>query len=157
MRLTSFQKTLWSLAGIGGTAFVLGLFWMDYRDDQGRTSEAHAFEAAFELTDHQGIVRNEEDFIGRWMLIFFGFANCPDICPTTLAEVAAVMEGLGEEAQKLQPIFISIDPERDTPKALADFVPRFDAGILGLTGTPEQIDATTNVAFSSPFQYMIIT
>ena len=142
MRLTSFQKTLWSLAGIAGTAFVLGLFWVDYRDDQGRTSEAPAFEAAFELTDHQGIVRNEEDFAGRWMLIFFGFANCPDICPTTLAEVAAVVDGLGEEAEKVQPIFISIDPERDTPKVLADFVPRFDAGILGLTGTPEQIAAT---------------
>ena len=128
MRRTSLRKILWALAGIAGTAFVLGLFWVDGRADQGRSSEAPAFEAAFELTDHQGMIRTEDDFAGRWMLIFFGFANCPDICPTTLAEVAAVMERLDEEAQKVQPIFISIDPGRDTPEALADFVPRFDAG-----------------------------
>ena len=142
MRLTSIQKILWSLAGIAGTAFVLGLLWLDDRAGQTRTSEDPPFAASFELTDHQGMIRTEEDFAGRWMLIFFGFANCPDICPTTLAEVAAVMEGLGEEAQKVQPVFISIDPARDTPEALAEFVPLFDDRILGLTGTPEQISAT---------------
>ena len=102
-----------------------------------------AFRAAFELTDHQGMIRTERDFAGRWMLVFFGFANCPDVCPTTLAEVAAVMENLGTDAERVQPIFISIDPERDTPDALAEFVPLFDAGIIGLTGTPEQIAAAS--------------
>ena len=82
MQLTSFQKVLWVLAGIAGLALVLALMWMDYRSDQARTSEAPAFEAAFELTDHNGVTRTEEDFAGRWMLVFFGFANCPDICPT---------------------------------------------------------------------------
>ena len=102
-----------------------------------------AFRAAFELTDHQGMIRTERAFSGQWMLVVFGFANCPDVCPTTLAEVAAVMEDLGADAEKVQPIFISIDPERDTPAALAEYVPLFNAGIIGLTGTPEQIAETS--------------
>ncbi|QFT99714.1 SCO1/SenC family protein (plasmid) [Roseovarius sp. THAF8] len=89
------------------------------------------------------MVFTEEDFEGQWMLVFFGFTNCPDICPTTLSEVAAVMEGLGDDASKVQPIFITIDPQRDNPTALAQYVPKFDAGIIGLTGTPEQIDETS--------------
>ena len=92
------------------------------------------------------MLRTQEDFAGRWMLVFFGFANCPDVCPTTLSEVATIMEGLGHDAEQVQPLFISIDPERDTPSALADFVPRFEAGIIGLTGTPDQI-ATTSQTF----------
>jgi protein SCO1/2 len=102
-----------------------------------------AFRAAFELRDHQGMIRTERAFFGQWMLVFFGFENCPDVCPTTLAEVAAVMEDLGADAEKVQPIFISIDPERDTPNALAEYVPLFNAGIVGLTGTPEQIAETS--------------
>ncbi len=89
------------------------------------------------------MLRTQEDFAGRWMLVFFGFANCPDVCPTTLAEIAAVMNGLGEDAAQVQPLFVSIDPARDTPSALAAFVPRFDAGIIGLTGTPDQIVKTS--------------
>ncbi|GGL58603.1 hypothetical protein GCM10011392_11330 [Wenxinia marina] len=124
---------------------VLGLLWLDYHADQARVAEEPAFAAAFELTDHRGVVRTEDDFAGRWMLIFFGFANCPDVCPTTLAEVAAVMDGLGDDAEEVQPIFISIDPERDTPQALADFVPLFNERIIGLTGTPGQIAETAEI------------
>ena len=131
----------WALVGVAGLALVWLLLWADYRGDRAR-EDAAAFRAAFELTDHTGMVRTQEDFAGRWMLVFFGFANCPDVCPTTLAEVATVMEGLGADADQVQPLFISIDPERDKPSVLADFVPRFDAGIIGLTGTPEQIDRT---------------
>lgn len=143
MKLTAFQKVLWSLAGISALAFVWLLFWSDYRADQSR-NEATAFRAAFELTDHQGMIQTESDFSGRWMLVFFGFTNCPDVCPTTLSEVAAVMESLGREANKVQPIFVTIDPERDTPSVLAEYVPLFGAGIIGLTGTPEQIAKTSD-------------
>ena len=136
------RKILWGLAGVAALGFIWLLLWSDYRADRARITDDPAFTAEFELTDHQGMIRNEADFAGRWMLVFFGFANCPDVCPTTLAEVAAVMDDLGEDANKVQPIFISIDPERDTPEDLADFVPRFDAGIIGLTGTPEQIAQT---------------
>lgn len=142
MRLSSIQKVLWGLAGaavLGFAGIQLAETWTDSDADMSDP----AFRAAFELTDHQGMIQTERDFSGRWMLVFFGFANCPDVCPTTLAEVAAVMEDLGTDAEKVQPIFISIDPERDTPAALAKFVPLFDAGIIGLTGTPEQIAETS--------------
>lgn len=141
MKLTRFRNLLWTLAGVAALAFLWLLLWTDYRADRVRESEP-AFRAAFELTDHVGMDRTQKDFAGRWMLVFFSFANCPDVCPTTLSEVAVVMEGLGKDAAKVQPLFISIDPERDTPESLSDFVPRFGAGIIGLTGTPDQIDRT---------------
>ncbi len=144
MTLTFIRKALWALAGVAALAFVWLLLWGDYRADLARTDGELTFRADFELTDHKGMLRTQEDFAGRWMIVFFGFANCPDVCPTTLSEVAAVMDDLGEDAEQVQPLFISIDPERDTPAALADFVPRFDAGILGLTGTPDQIAKTSN-------------
>lgn len=140
--MTEIQKVLWGLAGIATLAFAWLVLWPDDRAGQS-PEDAAAFRAAFELTDHQGNERTQNDFSGRWMLVFFGFTNCPDICPTTLSEVAAVMDGLGTRSDKVQPIFISIDPERDTPAALAEYVPLFDAGIIGLTGTPEQIARTS--------------
>ena len=142
MKLSGLRRVLWVLAGAAVFAFIWLLLWWDYRADRAQNTDDPAFVAEFELTDHQGMIRTEEDFAGRWMLVFFGFANCPDVCPTTLAEVAAVVDGLGEDAEKVQPIFISIDPERDTPMALPDFVPRFDSGIIGLTGTSKQIAET---------------
>ena len=143
MRLSGLQNVLWMFAGLAAFVFIWLLLWSDYRADLARAENEPPFLADFELTDHRGIVQTDEDFAGRWMLVFFGFTNCPDVCPTTLSEVAAVMEGLGDEAAMVQPIFITIDPERDTPMALADFVPRFDAGIIGLTGTSDQIAATS--------------
>lgn len=142
MKLNGLQKTLWGLAGIATLAFVSLQIWGDGRLDQPAAGDV-AFRAAFELTDHQGMVRTEHDFAGKWMLVFFGFTNCPDVCPTTLSEVAAVMEGLGADADKVQPIFVSIDPERDMPSVLAEYVPLFGAGIIGLTGTPDQIEKTS--------------
>lgn len=150
MKLTAFQKVLWGLVGIATLALVGLLVWSDARTDQFRGDEP-AFQAVFELTDHQGMIQTESDFSGRWMLVFFGFTNCPDVCPTTLSEVAAVMDGLGSAVDKVQPIFITIDPERDTPDVLAEYVPLFDAGILGLTGTPEQI-AETSTTFPIFFE-----
>lgn len=144
MKFTQLQKVLWTLAGAGVIASGSLSLWVDYRGYSTRQVQEPAFGADFELTDHQGTVRTDEDFAGRWLLVFFGFTNCPDICPMTLAEIAAVMDGLGENASRIQPLFITIDPERDTPEALADFVPRFDAGIIGLTGTPEQIGQTAD-------------
>jgi protein SCO1/2 len=142
LRTTPLQKTLWALAGAVAVAFGSLLLWRDYRDDTGRSAQEPAFRADFELTDHQGTVRTDEGFAGRWLLVFFGFTNCPDVCPTTLAEIAAVMDGLGADAARVQPLFITVDPERDTPAALQEFVPRFEAGIVGLTGTPEQVAQT---------------
>ena len=142
MRLSGIQKVLWGLAGAALLAFVVFQFARTPTKTDADRSDP-AFRAVFELTDHQRMIRTERDFSKQWMLVFFGFTNCPDVCPTTLAEVAAVMEDLGTDAEKVQPIFISIDPERDTSAALAEFVPLFNAGIIGLTGTPEQIAETS--------------
>ena len=141
--MRTVRTAAWVLVGIATFALVWLLLWADYRAAQIEEGDP-TFQAAFELTDHEGMIRTQEDFAGRWMLVFFGFANCPDVCPTTLAEVAAVMDGLEEDAAKVQPLFVSVDPARDTPSELAEYVQAFDAGIVGLTGTPEQIDRTAD-------------
>ena len=81
----------------------------------------------------------EESFEGQWLLVFFGFTRCADVCPTTLTQIAKVLDGLGEQSARLQPLFISLDPERDTPEVLAAYTTFFDERIVGLTGSPEQI------------------
>ena len=97
----------------------------------------------FKLTDHTGKTRTLEDFRGKIVVMFFGYTYCPDVCPTTLAELKSVKEQLGEEGKSLQVLFVTVDPERDTPKALADYVPAFDPSFLGLYGDPA---ATAKVA-----------
>jgi cytochrome oxidase Cu insertion factor (SCO1/SenC/PrrC family) len=96
-------------------------------------------ESEFSLVDHTGNPVTDEDFGGKWQLIFFGFTSCPDVCPTTLIEVSAVLEELGDDAEQITPLFISVDPERDTPEVMAEYVANFDPRIVGLTGSPEQI------------------
>lgn len=98
----------------------------------------------FTLVDHTGRVVTEADFRGQYLLVFFGFTNCPDICPTTLGEIARALDLLGPEAAAVQPLFISVDPERDTPEAMAEYVQAFHPSIVGLTGTAEQITAVAN-------------
>jgi len=93
----------------------------------------------FELVDAQGKTVTDRDFRGRWMLIFFGYTFCPDVCPTALGTVAVALERLGPLAERVAPMFITIDPERDTPEVVGTFVRQFDPRIVGLTGTPEQI------------------
>ncbi|KAF4513895.1 UNVERIFIED_CONTAM: hypothetical protein B566_EDAN017576 [Ephemera danica] len=88
------------------------------------------------LQDPHGRSVTSEDFRGRFQLIAFGYTYCPDICPTTLVEMAAILKGLGDQAKRLQPIFITVDPERDTGEVLKTYTAFFDPRILGLTGTP---------------------
>ena len=87
-----------------------------------------------ELTDHNGKPRHLEDFRGKAVVLFFGFTHCPDICPTTLAETAAALKKLGADADRVQVLFVTIDPERDTADALAKYVTAFDPRFLGLRG-----------------------
>ncbi len=90
----------------------------------------------FLLEDPRGRSVTNEDFRGRFQLIAFGYTYCPDICPTTLVEMAAILKQLGEQADRLQPIFVTVDPERDTGKVLQTYTEFFDPRILGLTGSP---------------------
>ncbi len=95
------------------------------------------------LTDHTGKPRSMADFRGKVVAVFFGFTHCPDVCPTTLADLRTVMTQLGPEADKLQVLFVSVDPKRDTPTLLSKYVPSFHPSFLGLTGTPESIAKVT--------------
>lgn len=95
----------------------------------------------FTLTDQDGQAVTEKMLEGKWSLVFFGFTYCPDYCPTTLGVLNAVQERMGDKAKDLQIVFISIDPERDTPQMLKDYLSSdgFPDGVIGLTGTPEQV------------------
>lgn len=93
----------------------------------------------FTLVNQDGIVVTDKDFYGRVMLVFFGFTHCPDVCPVTSATFAKALELLGDRAGLVAPIFISVDPQRDTPEVLKEYLANIDARIIGLTGTQEQI------------------
>lgn len=95
----------------------------------------------FELIDQYGRTVTDKDFRGRPMLIYFGFAYCPDICPTSLARNAAALDLLGKQGEAIQPILITVDPERDTPELLKRYAEAFDPRLIALTGSPEQIAA----------------
>jgi protein SCO1/2 len=98
---------------------------------------------SFELTDHQGKARRLEDFRGKAVVVFFGFTQCPDVCPTTLADMAIAMKQLGPDAGRVQVLMVTLDPERDTRELLAKYVPAFNPGFLGLYG---DLEATRRTA-----------
>lgn len=95
----------------------------------------------FALTDAAGKRRTLADFRGKLVVVFFGFAQCPDVCPTTLSDLAQVRKLLGADADRIQVVFITVDPERDSPQVLASYVPAFDPSFIGLTGSSEEIAA----------------
>lgn len=92
------------------------------------------FGTELNLTDHDGKPRTLADFRGKVVVIFFGFTHCPDVCPTTLAELAQVAKELGNDAERMQVLFVTVDPERDTPELLRQYVPSFNPKFLGLYG-----------------------
>lgn len=96
----------------------------------------------FSLTDHHGQRRSLADFRGKVVVVFFGYTHCPDVCPTTLAELALTLKQLGKSADKVQVLFVTLDPARDTAAVLAKYVPSFDPGFLGLTGSEAEIAKT---------------
>lgn len=97
------------------------------------------FGGPFALLDHMGRPVTEKDFLGHHQLVFFGFTSCPAVCPTTLQTVTVALSELGSDADRIQPMFITIDPANDTPQMMAAYVKHFDKRIVGLTGTPEQV------------------
>ena len=95
----------------------------------------------FILTSPDGTTVTDQTYRGKWLLVYFGFTSCPDSCPTALLEISAALTRLGPHADKLQPLFITVDPLRDTAAAMGNYTQSFDSRIVGLTGTPQQIAA----------------
>ncbi len=93
----------------------------------------------FVLVDHTGAERTEADLKGRHALIYFGYSFCPDVCPTALADMLIALDELGPDAERVQPVFITIDPDRDTPAVLRDYIPNFHPRLIGLSGTAAQV------------------
>ncbi|MDA0306442.1 MAG: SCO family protein [Proteobacteria bacterium] len=107
-------------------------------------SPAATIGGPFTLVDHHGKTVHEADFRGRHLLVFFGYTFCPDVCPTAMLNVSEAMTLIGDKADKVHALFISIDPERDTPEVMKSFVENFHPAITGLTGTPEQVKVAAN-------------
>ena len=122
-------------AGLGGYA------WLNRHTGGSHGSGAALVGGPFTLTDHNGREVTEKTFLGKYMLVFFGFTFCPDVCPTELQVITAALDQMGPEADAIQPVFITVDPERDTPEVLKAYVGNFGPRLLGLTGTPEQVAA----------------
>jgi protein SCO1 len=101
---------------------------------------ASAVGGPFRLTDHHGKIVTDEDLKGRPFLVFFGFTHCPDVCPTTLFDVSEVLRQLGPDADKTRALFVTVDPERDTPETLKDYLSSFDPHLIGLTGPPAAVE-----------------
>ncbi len=133
--LKTIRIALW-IAVIVSLVVVGVLFWRTDRQEQ-----VAAFRPEFSLPDETGTIRTAEEFRGKHVLVFFGFTNCPDICPTTMSEVAQVMDDLGPEAKDVQPVFISVDPVRDRKSGLDEYLAAFHPAILGLAGDEAQTRA----------------
>ncbi|MEW6688028.1 MAG: SCO family protein [Pseudomonadota bacterium] len=137
-----------ALAGAAAAAFAVGALGYVWLTRPGIESQAQKFESVditgvdwgkgFELTDFNGRPRTLADFRGKVVLLFFGYANCPDMCPATLAKLGDAVRMLGADADRVQGLFVTVDPKRDTPQVLSQYVPAFHPAFLGLYGTQEQ-------------------
>ena len=103
------------------------------------TMLASAIGGPFQLVDQNGKRVSDADLKGKWQLLFFGYTHCPDACPTALNEIALALDKLGDKRDKVEVVFITVDPERDTPQVLKSYVQSFDASIVALTGSPDQV------------------
>jgi protein SCO1/2 len=135
------RKTIIAIA-VAGVLVAAGGFaltsWLSMHRGSAASGPA-LIRSEFSLIDHSGKPVTNRDYEGKWQLVFFGYTYCPDVCPTTLNDIALVLEDLGDRADQVQPLFITVDPERDTPEVMAGYVGSFDPRIVGLTGSPEQI------------------
>lgn len=138
------RLSLWALAAFawlvfGGAYLVQSIYSPEPL--RSTSSGEAAIRSKFALTDHTGNRVTEADFYGRWQIVFFGFTYCPDVCPTTLAYLADVFNRLGDRGERIAPIFITIDPSRDTPDVMAEYVRAFHPKLVGLTGSDAEIAA----------------
>jgi protein SCO1/2 len=131
--LTAFLLAVLVICGL-----LLYRLWMERVSPETITGEA-LIGGPFTLTDQDGNTVTDQTYRGKLMLVYFGFTYCPDACPTALGVMSAALDKLDVAADRVVPIMITVDPERDTPPVLKDYVSNFRPGMVGLTGTPEQI------------------
>ena len=136
--MRSFSRLFWSIIICSALAACS-------RDPQFRSTDITGapYGNQLELTDHSGKLRHLEDWRGKAVVVVFGFTHCPDVCPTTLADIAQALKELGADAQRVQVLMVSVDPERDTPESLGKYVTAFDPSFIGLRG---DLAATKKVA-----------
>lgn len=128
---------LWVAVGVAVAALLFGI--QSAQRQAAVTSYGAMFGGPFTLTDTQGRTVTEASLKGQPHAIFFGFTRCPEICPTTLASLTRLHQALGKDAEKLRIVFVSVDPEHDTPKLLGEYLAAFPIPVTGLTGSPEQL------------------
>lgn len=125
-------------AFLAGGLTLVAVIWFSL---PGQVAQPSSVGGPFSLTDQNGRAVTDKDFRGEPFLVFFGFTNCPDVCPTTLYEMSEVLRRLGPDADKTAALFVSVDPERDTPEKLKMYLSSFHPRVFGLTGTEAQVDA----------------
>lgn len=147
--MTPGMKRGLMIFAIGGVllAMVGVVGWLQPQAPQSRAPQPTAVKGetvpiggAFTLIDQDGRTVTDQTYRGKWLVVFFGFTHCPDVCPTALNDMSLVLDALGPRGEALQPLFITVDPERDTAEFLRDFTAAFHPRIVGLTGTPAQIE-----------------
>ena len=128
-------------ASVVGLLIAAGIAWWQV-DNAGTTVQSSVpIGGSFTLTDQDGRTVTDADYRGKYLLVYFGYTYCPDVCPTELGAMARAVDLLGVQGEKVQPLLISVDPERDTVAHLKEYVPLFHPRLVGLTGTPEQVKA----------------
>ena len=133
----------WALIMLTGTALGMAAGCTEQKTAFASVDVTGAdYAQKFALTDQFGKPRTQADFLGKIVVVFFGFAQCPDVCPTTMAELAEVKKLLGKDGDKLQVVFITVDPDRDTAPVLKAYMENFDPGFIALRGSPEELAAT---------------
>jgi protein SCO1/2 len=140
MTLRMLRVALWALVAVA--AVGAGLLWSDALPGVGNKAAVQAPEIGgeFSLMGHDGKSRSWSSFRGKPTIVFFGFTNCPDVCPTTLGELSVMLDGMGAEGDRMNVVLISADPERDTPQVLASYMAAFDPRIVALTGPEPEIE-----------------
>jgi cytochrome oxidase Cu insertion factor (SCO1/SenC/PrrC family) len=127
------------LALLAALFTAVAAYYLTVPNQSGISSGTALVGGPFTLTDQTGRKVTDKDFLGKYMLVFFGYTYCPDICPTELQVMSAALDSLGPKADVIQPVFVTVDPQRDTPEVLKQYVGNFHPRLVGLTGTPEDI------------------
>jgi protein SCO1/2 len=147
MSLRTVRLALW--AAVGLALAIAGVLWISPwgAPPDMALGPGVSLVKPYAMVDHRGRAINERSFLGKPTAWFFGFTHCPDVCPTTLMTMTTLLKDLGADADKLNVVFVSVDPERDTPALLAEYLTSFAPRIVALSGTPEQLAAMAKIFY----------